>query len=144
LEQASKQASSLPFHYARKKVPFIDVKSGGCKPAGEQVKPEVENGIKFERFIFDLLPLAKNAVVVEVDEENHFVPLKNAPGSTTDSPEIVQQALSAMYSDWLKQAGAVVQEGTLIEISPLFADSPEAVAEKIEKGRKFEQSVSLK
>jgi hypothetical protein len=34
----------------------------------------------------------------------------------------------------------VVPEGVPIEISPLFADSPEVVAEKIEKGRKFEQS----
>jgi len=144
LERASKQASSLPFHYARKKVPFIDVKSGGLTPPGTLVKPEVENGIKFERFIFDLLPLAKNAVVVEVDEANHFVPLKNAPGSATDSPEKVQQALSAMYTDWLKRAGAAVRAGTQIEISPLFADSPVEVAEKIGKGMRFEQSVYLK
>jgi UDP-N-acetylglucosamine/UDP-N-acetylgalactosamine diphosphorylase len=131
LERASKQASSLPFHYARKKVPFIDVQSG------ELVKPEKENAIKFERFIFDLLPSAKNAVVVEVDPSNHYAPLKNAPGSPADSPETVKQALSAMHTAWLEQAGAVVQKDVPIEISPLFADSPETVAEKIERGQNF-------
>ena len=123
LKHASQNASSLPFHYARKKVPFVDVQSG------ERVKPEKENAIKFERFIFDLLPSAKNAVVVEVDPANHYAPLKNAPGSPTDSPETVKQAISAMHTSWLRQAGTVVQAGETIELSPLVADSPEAATE---------------
>ena len=135
LERVSQSAASLPFHYARKKVPFVDVKSG------ERITPDTENAIKFERFIFDLLPLAKNAVVVEVDPPNHYAPLKNA--SVSDSPETVKRDISAMHTTWLRQAGAIVQEGTPIEISPLFADSPEAVAEKIKSGRKFEQATYL-
>ena len=137
LDRASQSAASLPFHYARKKVPFVDVQTG------ERIKPEQENAIKFERFIFDLLPLAKNAVVVEVDPPNHYAPLKNAPESPSDSPETVKRDIAAMYTAWLRQAGAVVQEGTPIEISPLFADSPETVAEKIEKGQTFDQPVYL-
>jgi len=124
LERTAKSASSLPFHYARKKVPYIDLQSG------EQVKPEKENAIKFERFIFDLLPSAKNAVVVEVDPPNHYAPLKNAPGSATDSPETVKRDISAMHTSWLEQAGKVVPKGVPIEISPLDADSPEAVIDK--------------
>ena len=135
IERTSKQASSLPFHSARKKVPFIELKNG------ELVDPHKENAIKFERFIFDLLPSAKNAVVVEVDPPNHFVPLKNASGS--DSPETVKQALVAMYTAWLEQAGAIVQKDVPMEISPLFADSPEAVAERIEKGQKFDRTTLL-
>ena len=42
----------LPFHRAIKKVPFVD-------EAGQLVEPDAENAIKFERFIFDALPLAK-------------------------------------------------------------------------------------
>jgi UDP-N-acetylglucosamine/UDP-N-acetylgalactosamine diphosphorylase len=137
LDQASQKASSLPFHYARKKVPFVDLQSG------KQVKPEKENAIKFERFIFDLLPSAKNAVVVEVDPPNHYAPLKNAPGSATDSPETVKRDISAMHTAWLRQSGAIVSEGVPIEISPLFADSPEAVAEKIKADQKFEQPTYL-
>jgi len=118
LERASEDTASLPFHYAQKKVPFVDVRSG------ERVKPERENAFKFERFIFDLLPSAKNAVVVEVDPPNHYAPLKNAPGSPTDSPETVRRDISSMYAAQLKQAGVIVPEGTPIEISPLFADFP--------------------
>jgi UDP-N-acetylglucosamine/UDP-N-acetylgalactosamine diphosphorylase len=137
LDRTSQIASALPFHTARKKVPFVDLKSG------ERMKPEKENAIKFERFIFDLLPSASNAVVVEVDPPNHYAPLKNAPGSPTDSPETVKRDISRMYTDWLKQAGAVVDEGAAVEISPLFADSPEMVAEKVEKGKRFNLSTYL-
>jgi UDP-N-acetylglucosamine pyrophosphorylase len=143
LERAQRD-SSLPFHYARKKGPFIETKSGGHTPPGTPIKPEKENAIKFERFIFDLLPSAKNAVVVEVDPPNHYAPLKNAPGSASDSPESVKRDISAMHTDWLRQAGAIVDEKEmLIEISALFADSPEAVAEKIKKGQRFEQPTFL-
>jgi len=138
LHRASQSAASLPFHYARKKVPFIDIQSG------ERIKPDKENAIKFERFIFDLLPSANNAVVVEIDAPNHYAPLKNAPGSPSDSPETVKRDISAMHTTWLWQTGAVVQEGTPIEISPLFADSPEAVAERIMQGQTFDQQTYLR
>ena len=137
LDRVSRSTVSLPFHYARKKVSFVDIQTG------KQIKPDKENAIKFERFIFDLLPSAKNAVVVEVDPPNHYAPLKNAPGSASDSPETVKRDLSAMHTAWLRHAGAVVQEGTMIEISPLFADSPETVAERITQGQTFVQSTHL-
>jgi UDP-N-acetylglucosamine/UDP-N-acetylgalactosamine diphosphorylase len=144
LARCSQTASSLPFHYARKKVPFVEVKSGRHTPLGERVLPDKENAIKFEQFIFDLLPSAKNAMVVEVDPSNHYAPLKNAPGSALDSPETVKRDISAMHSAWLKQSGAVIREGMPIEISPLFADSSEEVAKKIEQGQKFDQPTYLK
>jgi UDP-N-acetylglucosamine/UDP-N-acetylgalactosamine diphosphorylase len=138
LDRTSKIATSLPFHIARKKVPFVDIATG------EQIKPEKENAIKFERFIFDLLPLAENAVVVEVDPPNHYAPLKNASGSPSDSPETVQRDLTAMYTDWLRKAGAVVATETPVEISPLFADSPENLKQKIKKGTLFNKPTYLK
>ncbi|MCL2711008.1 MAG: UTP--glucose-1-phosphate uridylyltransferase, partial [Planctomycetaceae bacterium] len=138
LDRASKSATALPFHYARKKVPFVDGQSD------ERIEPDKENAIKFERFIFDLLPSAKNAVVVEVDPPNHYAPLKNAPGSDLYSPETVKQDISSMHTAWLRQAGAIVQEGTSIEISPLFADSPEAVAGRIAKGQTFDRPTYLR
>ena len=42
---------------------------------------EKPNAIKFERFIFDLMPSARNAIVVEVDPARAFAPLKNASGA---------------------------------------------------------------
>ncbi|MDR0608928.1 MAG: UDPGP type 1 family protein [Planctomycetaceae bacterium] len=138
LDRTSKITTSLPFHIARKKVPFIDLQTG------ERMKPDKENAIKFERFIFDLLPSAENAVVVEVDPPNHYAPLKNASGSSSDSPETVKRDLVAMYADWLRKAGAVVVAETPVEISPLFADSPETVLQKIEKNTAFNKPTYLK
>ncbi|MDR2704716.1 MAG: UDPGP type 1 family protein, partial [Planctomycetaceae bacterium] len=138
LDRTSKIATSLPFHIARKKVPFVDLATG------ERIKPDKENAIKFERFIFDLLPSAENAVVVEVDPPNHYAPLKNASGSPSDSPETVKRDLIAMYADWLRKADAVVVAETPVEISPLFADSPENVRQKIEKGTAFNKPTYLK
>ena len=43
---------ALPFHVAHKKVAFLDA-------AGGRVQPRVPNAIKFERFIFDLMPAAE-------------------------------------------------------------------------------------
>lgn len=134
LERTSKVASSLPFHTARKKVPFIDLLTG------KEQKPAEPNAVKFERFIFDLLPSAKNAIVVEVDPPNHYAPLKNAPGSTEFSPQTVAQDISAMHRAWLEQAGATVASGVTVELSPLFADSPEALKEKITAGTTITQT----
>ncbi|MDR2169108.1 MAG: UDPGP type 1 family protein [Planctomycetaceae bacterium] len=138
LERTAKIATSLPFHVARKKVPFIDIATGNL------IKPDKENAIKFERFIFDLLPLAKNAVVVEVDQENHYAPVKNAPGSQANSPETVKQNITNMHAEWLRKAGAVVDKNVQIEISPLFADSPEELKQKIKEGAVFNKTTYLK
>ena len=65
LRRAKDQADSLPYHFAYKKVACIDA-------AGRRVEPAKANAIKFERFIFDLMPSARNAIVVEVDPASAF------------------------------------------------------------------------
>ncbi len=124
LARVADKAEVLPFHIARKKVPFVDA-------AGVRVEPQKPNAIKFERFIFDLMPWAENAVVVEVDPNEHFAPLKNAPGEARDTPDWVRQQMVALYTRWLQQAGAQVAPNVAVEISPLFALDAEEVAEKI-------------
>ena len=42
-------AAGLPFHVAHKKVAYVDA-------AGRRVEPREPNALKFERFIFDLMP----------------------------------------------------------------------------------------
>ena len=73
---------------------------------GQPVQPEKENALKFELFIFDVLPLAERWTVVETSRREEFAPLKNATGA--DSPETVQQAISDLAADWLEQAGVKV------------------------------------
>ena len=102
------------FTWLARKLPHID-------PAGKRVEPQAPNAIKFERFIFDLLPSAERAIVVEIDAARGFAPVKNAPGEKQDTPEAVQAAMIALHTQWLRQAGATVEPGVPVEIGPLFA-----------------------
>jgi UDP-N-acetylglucosamine/UDP-N-acetylgalactosamine diphosphorylase len=119
LERVTRDGESLPFHLARKKVPYTD-------PAtGYTVTPTTENALKFERFIFDALPLAERWTAVWTTRREEFAPLKN--GSGPDSPATVRQALSDLAADRLEQAGVTVPRrpdgaaAVMIEMSPLFA-----------------------
>ena len=126
LERALALKDALPFHIARKKVPYLG-------DDGKLVEPHEPNALKFERFIFDLLPHAKNPLVVEYAESDVFAPLKNAPGASRDTPDYVRQFLIAQHSKWLKAAGTQVAKGTAVEISPLWALDAEAVAARSDR-----------
>jgi UDP-N-acetylglucosamine/UDP-N-acetylgalactosamine diphosphorylase len=121
LERMLALKDALPFHIARKKVPYID-------ETGNAVEPKEPNALKFERFIFDLLPHAKNPLVVEFAESDVFAPLKNAPGAPRDTPKYVQQFMIAQYRNWLEAAGTRIADNTPVEISPLWALDAEQVA----------------
>src|SRR5262245_19889793 len=89
LNRAAKQKSALPFHYAKKKVACLDDR-------GNIVEPDKPNAIRFERFIFDLLPLARQALVVEVDPAEAFAPVKNSDDEATDNPRTAKTAMVAL------------------------------------------------
>ncbi|HVC96694.1 MAG TPA: UTP--glucose-1-phosphate uridylyltransferase [Pirellulales bacterium] len=127
LQRTASEGGGLPFHLAQKKVPYLDGQ-------GRLVEPATENAIKFEQFIFDLLPAARKPLVVEVDEATHFAPLKNAPGDKRDTHEHVRSAMVALHTDWLQRAGAQVAPGLPVEISPRFALDAEDVAKRIAPG----------
>lgn len=112
---------ALPFHIARKKVPFID-------ETGKLVHPSEANALKFERFIFDLMPHARNPLVVEFAEKDVFAPLKNASGAPRDTPEYVRQFIVAQHCRWLEAAGTRIANDVAVEISPLWALDAEGVA----------------
>ncbi|MBL8794541.1 MAG: UDPGP type 1 family protein [Planctomycetia bacterium] len=130
LARVTQGQTRLPFHVARKKVPHLDAQ-------GNPVKPDQENALKFEMFVFDALPLADRWTVVEADRAEEFEPLKNATGA--DSPETVKRAISNLAAQWLEQAGVAVprtSEGHAahpVEISPLHALDPEELATKVDK-----------
>jgi UDP-N-acetylglucosamine/UDP-N-acetylgalactosamine diphosphorylase len=128
LEQVADSADGLPFHFAHKAVPFIDCASG------RPVEPDGPNALKFERFIFDLLPEAKQAIVYEVDSETAFAPVKNAPGEASDTPETVQGQMISLATRWLGEAGAAVDPRVSVEISPLLAQDAAELAQRIPAG----------
>jgi UDP-N-acetylglucosamine/UDP-N-acetylgalactosamine diphosphorylase len=127
--------TGMPFHIARKKVPHLDAQ-------GRLVHPEKENALKFEKFIFDALPLAERWTVVETTRRREFEPLKNATGP--DSPESVLQAMSNQAGDWLEQAGVSVPWDAKrnvkvpLEINPLFALDAEELARKVERSLRID------
>jgi len=110
--------SALPFHRAEKKIPCLD-------DAGRTVTPDEPNGVKFERFIFDALPLAANPVVLEIDRSREFSPVKNAAGQ--DSPASARRDMVRLAARNLEEAGVRVtrddrgEPAVRVEISPLAA-----------------------
>jgi UDP-N-acetylglucosamine/UDP-N-acetylgalactosamine diphosphorylase len=79
------------------------------------------DGWKYERFIFDLLPLAGRSVGMEIDRAAEFAPVKNADGA--DSPATAVELASRQYASWLEAAGVRVElpDDARVEISPLLA-----------------------
>ncbi len=97
LEAVSVHADGLPFHSAKKSVPYIDQQ-------GNVIRPSVPNGLKFERFIFDLLPHAERTLAIEGCAEV-FAPVKNGMDAPTDSPVSCRRAIIELHRGWLKSAG---------------------------------------
>ena len=120
-------APALPFHRADKKIATVDA-------AGQPVKPEKANGVKFEMFVFDALPFARNSIVIETARADDFSPVKNAEG--VDSPKTSREDQMRQFGRWLKGAGAAVEtdESGLpkvgLEVSPLFGYDEETFAER--------------
>ena len=103
-------ASSLPWHKAMKKVDCLE---GECSV------------LKFETFVFDVLPMAKDSLVVQVKREDEFAPIKNAKGD--DSPMTSQSLQASRSRRWLMKAGIDIEDGAEVELSPLSGASPSEI-----------------
>jgi UDP-N-acetylglucosamine/UDP-N-acetylgalactosamine diphosphorylase len=118
-------ACRLPFHRADKRVATIDA-------AGHPVSPAQPNGVKFEMFVFDALPFAKQACIIETLRAEDFSPVKNAVG--VDSSETCRADQLRQFARWLNAAGADVPTDSsglppfALEISPIFGDDAASVA----------------
>jgi UDP-N-acetylglucosamine/UDP-N-acetylgalactosamine diphosphorylase len=127
LRRVTDSADSIPWHLARKKVPYWN--------GHELVQPQHENALKFERFIFDVLPQAERWSVAVTTRAAEFEPLKNATGR--ESPHSVRQTMCNLYGTWLEAAGFTTPrdaDGTVslpIEISPLLALDADELREKL-------------
>ncbi|MCC8181298.1 MAG: UDPGP type 1 family protein [Planctomycetes bacterium] len=134
-------AGRLPWHQARKKVPFFR--------DGTVVKPGEPNAVKFETFVFDALPNCDKSLNLEVCREHEFAPVKNATGK--DSVESSRRLLSDYFLEWLAACGiepshadTLVTNQPLVEISPLYSLDQGELANKIRRdGFKLERSLLL-
>lgn len=114
----SQHERDLVHHVAKKKIAFVD-------PAtGKLVKPERPNGIKMEKFVFDVFQFAADDkfAVWECVREEEFAPLKNAEGASDFTPTCCRNALYALHQKYVLNAGGVLinQEGRRLSkmISP--------------------------
>jgi UDP-N-acetylglucosamine/UDP-N-acetylgalactosamine diphosphorylase len=119
----------LPWHRAEKKVPYVD-------ETGRTIKPDKINAVKLEQFVFDAIPLAKNAMVYATDRSEEFSPVKNAEG--VDSPATCRRDQIRRSARWLRFAGVEIPEqngepAATLEISPLHANSPEQLRQRAPK-----------
>lgn len=118
IERLAGVGLALPFRRAVKKVPYIAAD-------GSRREPAEPNAIKLEMFVFDVLPEARNPLVLQVDRAEEFSPVKNATG--VDSLESSKRDQVRRACRWLESAGATVpkdangQPAITVAISPAVA-----------------------
>jgi UDP-N-acetylglucosamine/UDP-N-acetylgalactosamine diphosphorylase len=119
---------SLPWHFAEKKAPHIDTATG------ESVNPTRPNAVKYEMFVFDALPLAKNPALLETTRRERFSPVKNAEG--VDSVDTAKRDIVRRSAAWLESCGVGIprkadgEPDCVVEISPLMATDVESLRKK--------------
>ena len=85
--------------------------------SGNLINPAQPNAVKFETFVFDALPLAKNPLILEADRLEEFSPVKNMTG--VDSLESSQFDQIKRAKRWLSNANIKIPESSTIELCPL-------------------------
>jgi UDP-N-acetylglucosamine/UDP-N-acetylgalactosamine diphosphorylase len=155
----------LVHHVARKKIAHVNGE-------GQRVEPEKQNGVKMEKFVFDVFQFAEKFAVLEVLREEEFSPLKNALGADKDTPATARAALLDLHYRQVLAAGAVFVDedgrrlpliphrdstidrqelgkrgshgngGVVCEVSPLLSYNGEGL-EKVCKGRQFKSPLLL-
>ncbi|KAI0981071.1 hypothetical protein GJ496_007991 [Pomphorhynchus laevis] len=113
---AKNYCDQMKFHIAKKKMKCIDLENAIT------IQPDSPNVMKFEKFIFDVVPFSKNFHVLEVKREKEFSPLKNALPNPDESPISCIRDLKNLHMEWLRKVGVVFDcDDKHIEISPLVS-----------------------
>lgn len=90
IETLEKMAEyKFDYHCAKKKNSYIDENL-------KEVNPDEPNTFKFEAFIFDGFEYLEDMVILRVNREEEFAPIKNASG--VDSPETAKEIYEKFYN----------------------------------------------
>jgi UDP-N-acetylglucosamine/UDP-N-acetylgalactosamine diphosphorylase len=116
----------LPLHAAHKKVAVLNAQ-------GQLEEPAAPNVYRFERFVFDTLPLARRVVALEVPREEQFLPLKNADGPF--GPDGVRESMQTYWRKALAHAGlpASADAPPVIEVDPALCENAREIIEFLRK-----------
>lgn len=110
---------ALQLHVAKKKIPHVN-------QDGDLVKPTTPNGIKMEKFVFDVFRFANNFVVWECLRDEEFAPLKNAEGAKDCTPTYCRNAVLSLHQKWLKCAGAEIVTSSGEDVSQMTSPASES------------------
>ncbi|KAL1131616.1 hypothetical protein AAG570_011230 [Ranatra chinensis] len=133
---ADKHEQNLKLHVAKKKIPYVDSE-------GKRCSPEKPNGIKIEKFVFDVFQFCNNLVVWEVQREDEFSALKNADSAAKDCPTTARKDIYSLHKRFIEEAGGRVEEGSHVcEISPLLSYAGEGL-KPIVSGKVFKSPILL-
>ncbi|XP_075989789.1 UDP-N-acetylglucosamine pyrophosphorylase mmy [Anticarsia gemmatalis] len=116
--------SKLKLHVAKKKIPYVD-------QDGVRQKPSEPNGIKMEKFIFDVFEFAENFICLEVARDVEFSALKNADSVKKDCPSTAREDLLRLHRKYIREAGGVVADDINVEISPLLSYGGENIQDLV-------------
>lgn len=119
--------AKFPFHKAWKAAKYLNEQ-------GETKTSEQPIAWKFEKFIFDLLPYAKDVKALLYPRESCFAPLKNAQGA--DSITDVQKSLQRFDRAIIAQITGIIPEMESFELDPQFYYPTEELLAKW-KGREL-------
>lgn len=130
--------NELKLHVAKKKISCVD-------SDGNPWKPDRPNGIKMEKFIFDVFEFCNRLAVWEVERDEEFSALKNAalPGGK-DNPETARSDVYSLHRKFVEKAGGkFVSNDVLCEISPLLSYAGENL-QRLVDGKIFDSLLELK
>lgn len=103
----------LKLHVAKKKIPYVD-------ETGVRIVPQKPNGIKIEKFVFDVFQFSTKFATWEVARNEEFSALKNNDSAKQDCPSTARGDLIRLHKKWLLDNGAAEVVGD-VEISPLLS-----------------------
>ncbi|GIX98753.1 UDP-N-acetylhexosamine pyrophosphorylase [Caerostris extrusa] len=104
LHQIGSGSKKLKYHIAQKKIPYVG-------EDGKTVKPLKPNGLKLEKFVFDVFVFSDKFAAWEVHREAEFSPLKNSDdNSAKDTPTTARLSLYALHRQYIKDAGGQFEE----------------------------------
>lgn len=116
LSDIYEREKQLPYHVAEKKIPFM-------AKSGERTLPKSNNGIKLEKFVFDVFPFSERFAIWEVPRDQEFSPLKNSDEAKKDCPSTCRADLYAQHYRWLRNAGVLFDQKEQTD-KPMFEISP--------------------